>query len=279
MIYPDMAARRREKIDQVLEAGMALRFDEKSDDNWYDTIIYPVRGRQGLITKLAIFSHDVTETRRMQRDILEISELERQRIGQDLHDSLGQKLTGIAFLAEALKQSMQAKSYPELADMEEIIYNVTDSIDHARKISSGLWTERFRSYDAVRALEELAGDTQSLFRINCSFRSETDEAVVNRTAVTNLYYIARESVNNAIKHGRADRIEITLYDDEEHIFLKIQDNGRGPHVNYDKKRGIGLRIMKYRAGILGGTIHTLATGSGFTILAMVKKEFIRNYLD
>ncbi|HPG50928.1 MAG TPA: PAS domain S-box protein, partial [Spirochaetota bacterium] len=143
--------RRMFKVDSVLSTGNVARFEERFGDEWYDTIIYPVPDHRGIVTKLAIFSHDITETRRMQRDIMEISALERQRIGQDLHDGLGQKLTGIAFLAEALKHSMKEKEYPELDDISEIIANIAESIDQARKIASGLWIARFESYDVAQA--------------------------------------------------------------------------------------------------------------------------------
>ncbi|OHD71039.1 MAG: hypothetical protein A2W19_08485 [Spirochaetes bacterium RBG_16_49_21] len=279
IISEDMVLPRRNKIDAVLKAGNALRFEEGSGENWFDTIIYPVCDHQGMITKLAIFSHDITEMRRMQKDIMAISELERRRIGQELHDSLGQKLTGIGFLAEALKQTMQEKSYPEVADIEEIIYNVTDSIDHARKISSGLWSERFESYDAVQALEELAADTRNLFKIACLFNYEIAKPIKNKTVVTNLYYIARESVNNAIKHGKADLIELTLKEDDEQIYLKIENNARSAAGEFEKKKGIGLRIMRCRAAIIGGTVDAGSDKKGFAVFVAIKKEFIRNYLD
>jgi two-component system CheB/CheR fusion protein len=279
IIGRNMVKHRKEKIDTVLETGKALRFEERSGESWFDTIIYPVRDHQGMITKLAIFSHDITETRRLQKDIMEISELERQRIGQDLHDSLGQKLTGIGFLAEALKQTMQEKSYPEVADIEEIIFNVTDSIDQARKISSGLWANRFESYDAAQALEELAIDTRDLFRISCLFNNEINKPVVNKTVVNNLYNIARESVNNAIKHGKADHIELCLNEDDEQIYLSIKDNGWGAMEGFEEKKGIGLRIMRYRAGIIGGSMTVKSADTGFEVFIALKKEFLNNYLN
>jgi PAS domain S-box-containing protein len=279
IVHPDFALLRRRKIGDVLETGKAVRFEEHSGDSWFDTIIYPVRGDGGMISKLAVFSHDITDMRRMQKHIMEISELERQRIGRDIHDSLGQKLTGIGFLAEALKQTMQEKSYPELADIEEIIYNITDSIDHARKISSGLWTERFQSYDAFQALEELAADTRNLFRIDCFLNYDVSLAIGNNTVVTNLYNVAKESINNAIKHGKADRIELEMYEEEEMINLKIADNGKGAAENFESKKGIGLNIIRYRAGIIGGAAQFKTGINGFEVLISVKKEILKNYFN
>lgn len=272
------AARYREKMDAVFSSGKAVRFENQLGGSWYDTIIYPVPDHQGSVAKLAIFAHDITETRRLQKDIMAISELERQRIGQDLHDGLGQKLTGIAFLAEALKGSMKEKNYPELEDIEEISANITESIDHARKISSGLWTTRLESYDAEGALRELADDTETLFGITCRLNSRTREPVINSSVVINLYFICRESINNAIKHGGADHIDITLADDSENLYLEIRDNGAGAPDTFVKSGGIGLRIMRYRAGIIGGTCVFENTPEGFLVRVSVRKEFIETYL-
>ncbi len=272
------AARYQEKMGAVFSSGKAVRFENQLGGSWYDTVIYPVPNHQRIVTKMAIFSHDITETRRLQKDIMAISELERQRIGQELHDGLGQKLTGIAFLAEALKGSMKEKGYPELEDIEEILSNITESIDHARKISSGLWTTRLESYDAERALRELADDTEMLFGITCRLENRVRESVVNNSVVINLYFICRESINNAIKHGGAGNIVITLSDDPEFLYLEIHDDGRGAPDAFRKKTGIGLRIMQYRAGIIGGTCSFENTPGGFIVRVAVRKEFIETYL-
>lgn len=272
------AARYKEKMEFVISTGKALRFENQLGGSWYDTVIYPVPDHQGAVTKLAVFAHDITETRRLQKDIMAISELERQRIGQDLHDGLGQKLTGIAFLAEALKGSMKEKGYPEVEDIEEIYTNIAESIDHARKISSGLWTTRLESYDAEKALRELADDTEILFGITCGLENSLKEPVVNSQVVINLYFICRESINNAFKHGGAGRIDITLSDDAAFLYLEIRDNGKGAPDAFRKKTGIGLRIMQYRAGIIGGTCSFENTRGGFIVRVAVKKEFIENYL-
>lgn len=272
------AARYREKIQAVVVSEKAARFENQLGGNWYDTIMYPVPDHRGVVTKLAIFSHDITETRRLQKDIMEISELERKRIGQELHDGLGQKLTGIAFLAEALKRTMREKDYPEVSDVEEITANIAESIDQARKISSGLWTTRLESYDAARALQELADDTENLFGITCKLDSHISIPLFNSTVVINLYFIARESINNAIRHGKARRIDIRLSDDRDCIYLEIKDNGKGAAAAFQDGAGIGLRIMQYRAGIIGGACSFENGGHGFIVRVTIRKEFIDMYL-
>jgi PAS domain S-box-containing protein len=272
------AGRYREKMESVVASGKAVRWENQIGGSWYDTIMYPVTDHRGVVTKLAVFAHDITETRRLQKEIMEISELERKRIGQDLHDGLGQKLTGIGFLAEALKRTMREKNYPELQDIEEISANITESIDDARKISSGLWTTRLDSYDARRALIELAEDTENLFGITCRFDSRLSGPIYNGAVVTNLYFIARESINNAIKHGRAGLIEIRLFDDNDGLYLEIQDNGAGADDTFTESKGIGLRIMRYRAGIIGGFCSFEAGPEGFTVRVTIRKEFIDTHL-
>jgi PAS domain S-box-containing protein len=272
------AARYREKMEAVAVSGKAIRFENQLGDSWYDTIMYPVPDYRGLVAKVAVFSHDITETRRLQKDIMKISELERNRIGQELHDGLGQKLTGIAFLAEALKRTMKEKKYPEVSDVEEITTNIAESIEQARKISSGLWTTRLESYDAGRALQELADDTENLFSITCKLDSHISNPVYNSTVVINLYFIARESINNAIRHGRADRIDLRMKDDRDSLYLEVTDNGIGAAASFREGSGIGLRIMQYRAGIIGGTCAFENAGQGFTVRVTIRKEFIDTYL-
>lgn len=271
--------RYQEKMETVVESGKAIRFENQMGDGWYDTILYPVPDHMGKVSRIAVFAHDITDTRRMQKDIMEISELERRRIGQDLHDGLGQKLTGVAFLAEAVKRTMKEKRYPEVSDIEEIYDNITESIDHARKISSGLWTARLEKYDAGQALSELAGDTENLFGITCILTNGVSAPVTNITAVTNLYFLARESINNAIRHGKADRIDIELTEDLDSIYLIIRDNGRGAAENFEDGSGIGMRIMRYRAGIMGGSCSFENTAHGFTVRVTISKEFIDLHLS
>jgi PAS domain S-box-containing protein len=278
VIGQDIARSRRDKIKTVIEAGVAQRYEEKSVDSWYDTIIYPIRDDNGSINKMAIFSRDITETRRLQKEIMEISELERKRFGQAMHDSLGQKLTGLAFLAESLHQTMKNKSYPEQASMEEIVTMAMESVTHARNISKDLWTMRLESHDAVQVIEDVADETRSFYKIQCSLHTALTEPVDNNVVATNFYFIAKESIINAIKHGKADKIDIRFYDDDECVYLEIQDNGKGAKKEFMNTPGIGLRIMQYRAEILGGTLSAVPLKKGFRVFATMKKEFIKNYL-
>jgi len=279
IIDEEMLPLRRKKINDVLDSGKAHRFVEKSGESWFDTIIFPIRNHRGVINKIAIFSHDITETRRMHKEILEISELERQRIGQDLHDGLGQKLTGIAFLSESLYQTMKNKSYPEQANMEEIVNLTMESITNARNISKGLWGMRFDSNNASQVLADLAFETQSFYKIKCVLHDTLSEPVDNSAVVTSLYFIAKESIINSIKHGKAGKIEIRFYDDEESIFLELLDNGKGAKKEFMKTQGIGMRIMQHRAEIIGGAISVGALKKGFRVLVTMKKEFIKMYLS
>ena len=97
--------------------------------------------------------------------------------------------------------------------------------------------------------------------------------------MNNLYNIARESVNNAIKHGMADWIELSLSEDDEHIYLSIKDKGRGATEGFEEKKGIGLRIMRYRAGIIGGSVALKSAKNGFEVFVSIKKEFLAKYLQ
>ncbi|MFC1670531.1 PAS domain S-box protein [Spirochaetota bacterium] len=258
-------------VKNIVETKKANRFEGKYEDKWFDTIMYPVTNPQGNVSKVAVFSHDITETRRLQKEIMEIDELERKRIGQELHDSLGQKLTGIGFLAEALKKTMLDKSYPEVSELEDIIDNVADSVDHARKISSGLWTERLNDYDAVQAIKEAAFDAERLFGITCTVDNRDDIKIFDNDIVKNLYYITGESINNAVKHGSATIVDIAFHDWGDYAYLEIKDNGKVVDKKKKKGVGLGLRIMNYRAHIIGAELTNRNTENGYVVEVKLKK--------
>jgi hypothetical protein len=188
-------------------------------------------------------------------------------------------LTGIAFLWESLDQTMKNKSYPEQAGMEEIVGLIMESITNARNISRGLWGMRFDSNNASKVLADLALETRGFYKIKCLLHDTLSQPVDNSAIAMSLYNIARESIINSIKHGKADRIDILFHDDDESIFLEVLDNGRRAKKGYMNTKGIGIRIMQHRAELIGGTISTSALKKGFRVLVTIKKELIKLYLS
>lgn len=204
------------------------------------------------------FIRDISGRKRLEAEILEISDRERRRIGQDLHDGLGQHLTGIELMSQVLEQrlaSSRSKEAGQLAgEAEKISRHVREAISQARALARGLSPVVIESEGLMAALQELADGAAGMFRIRCEFVCDPPVLVTDHAVATHLYRIAQEAVSNAVKHGKADATLIRLKAGGDQIVLHIHDNGRGIPDPLPPGRGMGLRIMQYRAGIIGGSI-------------------------
>jgi PAS domain S-box-containing protein len=210
---------------------------------------------------------DISERHRLEQEVLDISDREKRRIGQDLHDSLGQLLTGIGFKSKSLENKMTAKALPEAQTAKQIAELVTQSITQARALARGLQPVEPNRMGLMTALAELAIAMESLFHVQCTFNCPQPVLLNDPAMGTHLYRIAQEAANNAVKHGKADCIEISLVRLDGTLTLKIQDNGRGfvpkpPTAG----SGMGLHIMRYRAAMLGGTVSIQPAPDGGTVV-------------
>ena len=202
----------------------------------------------------AVFLRDISDRVNLERELLETTERGSRRIAQDLHDGLGQLLAGTAHLAGALQKELAAKSRPEARQMDRISKAINEAIAQARDLSRGLHPVESESNGLMVALESLARRTQSLFRVRCRFTCRRPVLVEDNAAATHLFRIAQEAVSNAIKHAKAGRIEISLTGTPERIQLAVRDDGAGMPARQPKKSGMGLRIMRHRAGMINGTL-------------------------
>jgi signal transduction histidine kinase len=207
------------------------------------------------------------QARQLEQKILDISDAERQRFGQDLHDGLGQHLTGVAFLSKALQQRLESKSLPEATDATKIASLVSESIGQARALAKGLAPIALEDGGLAAALTQLAWTTSNVFGIECSCRSHDDLLVPDLAVATHLYRITQEAVNNAIRHGQAKRINIELGPSGSRIRLRIEDDGVGMTAQ-NGSTGMGLQIMDFRARMIGGSLHIhRRDSSGGTIVS------------
>jgi two-component system, LuxR family, sensor kinase FixL len=200
------------------------------------------------------FVRDITERKRLEQEILEISHREQRRIGQDLHDGLGQELAGIQLMAEVLQQDLAKKSKREAGQAGRIAEHVRQAISHTRMLARGLSPVEVEVNGLMSALHELAKHTKALFGISCRFECPVPVLLHDNAAATHLFRIAQEAVNNAVKHGRATKIVIRLAADEQSTTLRVTDNGVGLRKPKPEHTGMGLRIMKYRSDMIGGTL-------------------------
>ena len=219
------------------------------------------------------FIRDITERKQLEKEILEISDREQRRIGQDLHDGLCQHLAGIELMSQALAQKLAPKSKVHAAKVAEIASHVREAISHTRSLARGLSPVTLESEGLMSALHELATNTEKMFHVQC--RCEFPESIVmdDNAAATHLFRIAQEAVSNAIKHGRAKRLVISLQNSRNRITLRVSDDGRGFPARIPKTKGMGLRIMQSRAGMIGGTIAIAPNaGGGADIVCAVPKN-------
>ncbi len=213
----------------------------------------PLETEEGVLVSSAI--RDISERKRLERTVLDISEREQRRIGQDLHDGLGQHLTGIAFMTKVQEQKLAERQIPEAADAAKIVQLVNDAILKAKELARGLQPVVSDSRGLMSALQLYAAEVADLFGIACRFQCEAPVLIDNTPMATNLYHIAQEAVNNAIKHGHAECITIRLFAGEHQATLMISDDGVGIERPVAPHSGMGLHIMNYRAGMIGGNLE------------------------
>lgn len=198
---------------------------------------------------------DISEQRRLEQEILRISEHERRRIGQDLHDGLGQMLTGIGLITKNIAQNLGKEEHPLAEEADEITNLIREADQYARELARGLVPVEFDSEGLTAALERLTTHAEKLFGIQCNFKFKGKLKLNDTTHVTHLYRIAQEAVSNAVKHGDASDVSIQLVVSKPHIRLMVEDNGTGFEENWDEKGGLGVRIMQFRAGLIGATLE------------------------
>ena len=207
---------------------------------------------------------DITERKRMESEVLHIAEREQQRIGQDLHDGLGQLLTGAAMISKAVAQRLKKKSRVLAGEAEQLTCILNEAIAQARQLARGL--QPLDSPDELpTALRELGFRTESIPGIACRIRADALPNTCTLLAATHLYRIAQEAVNNAVRHGRAKNIEISSQSLGSAVRLTIRDDGAG--FSEPRGRGLGLRIMDYRARVIGGRLDIRSSpGAGTAVV-------------
>jgi signal transduction histidine kinase len=219
--------------------------------------------------------HSEEERIQLQSEILQVSEAEQQRIGQDLHDDLCQHLAGIHLVTGVLARDLEAKSRPEAEDANRISNQIRDAIERARMLARGLSPVAVESGGLAAALQELAQNTSKLFSVTCDFRCAVPLAIGNPSAATHLFRIAQEAITNAVKHGHAKQIAMNVARDGEKYRLAIKDDGCGFSQANGRVEGMGLRTMRYRATIIGATLEVRSTpGRGTEVICMFGNETV-----
>jgi len=215
-------------------------------------------------------ARDVSERRRLEREILDVSEDERRRIGQDLHDGLGQMLTGIGLLCQDLARRLEEEDHERADDMAEITEHVKKADQRARTLSHGLIPVDVEPNGLVEALRRLSADVEQAFDLESRFQEIGTVRLQNSTVTTHLYHIAQEALNNATRHAAPDLVRVTLAAEAESLRLTVEDDGIGFEAENPGEEGMGLRTMQYRARLIGGTLDIDSRpGAGTAVICTV----------
>jgi signal transduction histidine kinase len=208
------------------------------------------------------------EARSLQKELLEITDTEQRRIGHDLHDGLGQHLTGIAFMSKLMEQRLASKAVPETEDARKIAGLVNKAIGWTRDLARGLApVDLDREEGLDSALRQLTEGTSELYGAPCRFESIGSAHFNNPPVAIHLYRIAQEALNNAIKHGRPHHVVVRLTRGGGEIRISVEDDGIGFDPIYVRSGGMGLRIMRYRAKMISGKLEVRKREGGGTVVA------------
>jgi two-component system CheB/CheR fusion protein len=204
----------------------------------------------------------------LEREILGVTERERARVGQDLHDGLCQELTATAFLLKAKAKEI-AEKVPECATaLVEAAETVNRNAGLARDLARGLHPFELGAGGLVVALRELA--TRANERVPCRCQCPPSVQVSDESIALNIYRIAQEAVTNALKHARASEIIITVHRDDHVLVLSVKDDGTGMRSAARKKKTMGIHLMTYRADVCGGKLEIKSQpGRGTTVSCRV----------
>jgi two-component system sensor histidine kinase UhpB len=197
----------------------------------------------------------MAERRRLEHELLEITDNERRRIGLNLHDDLGQKLTGIALMSKALQARLDKRGV-EGADQAARIHTlIQETMVQTRELSHDLVTLDIHEKDLASAMEGMVAHVKRTFNISCRFQCETDAPTLDANAVSQLYKITQEAVTNAVKHAKAKHVEIRLANGGGHLLFSIRNDGAPFPSVLSASAALGLRIMSYRAHLIGASFE------------------------
>lgn len=263
-----------ERLNEVLATGRQLRFESRGPrgdggDTVYEHRLGPVLDA-GRLAGVIVYSTDITERRALEREILEISNREQRRIGSDLHDGLGQELTGIALMLGGLTQSVRRGTMPKAGELRELTALVSGAIEQTRTLARGLSPVALDGGGLVHALRALVARVREMYGLNVQFRSRVSPRVTLDAAATgHLYRIAQESLTNAARHASAHTVLVQLNVRGRRVALAVSDDGRG--LAPGASNGVGLKIMRYRANMLGGAllIGPRPSGKGTRVACVV----------
>jgi PAS domain S-box-containing protein len=283
--FPDDSRRYREEDDWIYENDQPRRDllhylrNSQGDVRWLRMNKAPYHDAEHRIIGIIVFAVDVTAHKRLENRLMGLRAEEQRRLGYDLHDGLGQHLSGILYLSRRLENRFRAKHAEDADSIGEIVRLVKESVTLVRSISKGLRPLNDDPHALAQALADLTAKTQESTGIACGFEEAGTVLLYDADVAENLFRIAQEAINNAVRHSGGTRIEVRLQQSDEETVLEVADNGKGlgatdwshAHLRGQDPGGLGLGIMEHRAELMGGVLHVDSIpGTGTTIRCRLK---------
>jgi PAS domain S-box-containing protein len=237
------------------------------------SIAEPVLGQANKVMKLVGSLQDVTVRKELEKEVREIGEREQRRIGCDLHDGLGQQLTAIELMCESLRTDLASAQAGLAGQAARICQFLREAVRQTRSLAHGLAAFKVETDGLQMALMELAQDTASLGRLKCRFDCLSPVSLQDTEAAAQLYRIAQEALNNAVRHSRASEVIIQLSRDDGGLRLQVKDNGTGLPKTKHVGNGMGLHLMKHRASMIGAELEIQSRlGKGVTVTCALRRN-------
>jgi PAS domain S-box-containing protein len=215
---------------------------------------------------------DISPRKQLEREVLEIAAEEQRRIGQELHDGVGQELTGLSLMADTLVERLETTSPTEVELAAKVLDGLGRVHGQVRALSRGLVPVEVDPEGLRAALQELAARTEDQSGVRCELECVGPVDVADSVMATNLFRIAQEAVSNALRHGHPRNIQIALHGEPGTLSLSVQDDGAGLASDSVQGKGLGIRLMRYRAGRVGGTLVVgPAAGGGTAVRCVVPR--------
>jgi PAS domain S-box-containing protein len=279
IITSERAAEEKQAIEHVVDG-------ERADEGTFETIrackdgklvhvlqtISPVNDERGKQIGVSIIARNVTERKNLEREVLESAAREQQRIGRELHDSLGQELTGLSYLAKSLAQKLAAAGSPQTETAQMIASGTQRALREVRSAVQGLVPVEVDASGFMVALEKLAAQTTAHCGIDCRIECPDPIQVDDNVLATHLFRIVQEAINNAVKHARARQIVVRPESQNGTLSVTVEDDGVGIAEDARHNGGMGLRIMQYRAGVIDAALDVHSTEKGGTAVVCVVKS-------
>jgi len=230
------------------------------------TLLKDEKGKPFAITTT---ERDITERRRLEKEILDITERERELIGQEMHDGMGQVLTGIAVKCKGLVLKLKGKSSEVMKDALVISKLANEAIAQTRDLAKMLYPVDIETGGLVSALKTLSASTEETMAITCRFQYDKSVSVKNLVEAKQIYRIVQEAITNAVRHGKANNIDINLYLTKKGTVLTIENDGLDFPKLSPIRKGFGLKIMQYRTDLIGGSLNIRKGDKGGTVVTCI----------